>query len=93
MLKEAQQMVMNLSPYSKFPYIATASSTVISPFPTWNAARRSRTVSGSRMPSTSGDMILSDGTRPKGAQTESSNRSPVSVTRRFTEAISFNFFV
>jgi len=29
-----------LSSYLKVPYIATASSTVISPFPTWNAAPR-----------------------------------------------------
>ena len=53
--------------YSKLPYIATASSMVISPFPTLNAAIRSWTVSGSVMPIISGEMVRSAGTWPKGA--------------------------
>jgi len=53
--------------YSRLPYIATASSTVISPLPTWKAACRIWTVMGSRMPSISGEMVWSEGTWLKGA--------------------------
>ena len=53
--------------YSKRPYIATASSTERSPMPTRNAAVRIWTVSGSLMPSASGDRMRSEGPWPKGA--------------------------
>ena len=52
---------------SKLPYIATASSTESSPLPTWNAATRICTVSGSLTPSTSGEIVRSAGTLPNGA--------------------------
>ena len=53
--------------YSKLPYIVTASSTVISPFPTRNAAILICVVRASEMPSISGDRVRFDGTCPKGA--------------------------
>ncbi len=48
--------------YSRLPYIATASSTEISPFPTRNAAARVCTATVSIIPSISGEMIRLEGT-------------------------------